>query len=688
MTRSVASWLLARPRRARLLLVAAADATLLMISMLLGAYWRLGPQAWDTPLYVGFAAAGAGLGVLVFWRMGLYREILRYAGPRLLTRTGSGLAFVVLLMLAGSLLLLDERGWSREVLVGFVLLGTALCGGLRLVVAEAFGALRSESGPPGRGNPLVIYGVGATGVGLASALEHSPYYDVVAFIDDDHKLVGSRVRNLPVLPVSKLSTLRDQHPGCEVALAIPSATSMQRRRILDGLAPLGMRVLTVPGMKELVVGQAGVGELQELDPDDLLGREAVAPRQHLLARCVTGKSVMVTGAGGSIGSELCRQIARLGPARLLLLDHSEYALYQIEQELSELARRDQLVAQVAVRAVLGSVTSSVMVEEVLREHRVQTVYHAAAYKHVGLVEHNESAGVAVNTFGTQSMARAAIKARVESFVLVSTDKAVRPSSVMGASKRLAELILQDVSAGGWKEVLGGSAGGGGKEPMLGCPTRFAIVRFGNVLGSSGSVVPRFQRQIAAGGPVTVTHPEATRYFMTISEAVNLIIQAGSLGRGGEIYLLDMGTPIRILDLARSMIVLNRMTIRDEGNPAGDVEISFTGLQPGEKLNEELLVGGDPEATEHPKIRQARDRGLSGRSLNELLTRLESACDRHDSLEVRRLLEEMVEPSPKEPPVIEVGTSMRRKDPESETGADSPRGAPRPTLRPRPEVRDA
>lgn len=503
----------------------------------------------------------------------------------------------------------------------------------------------------------MVYGAGASGVGLAAALEHSPFFSVVAFIDDDHKLVGSRVRNVPVMPVAKLKELRDRHPGCEVALAIPSANSAQRRRVQELLAPLGMRVLTVPGMKELIVGRAAVAELKELDPDELLGRETVAPRPHLLARCIAGKCVMVTGAGGSIGSELCRQIVRLGPSRLLLLDHCEFSLYKIEQELVELARHDSEVARVAVTAVLGSVTSGVMVEEVLREHRVQTVYHAAAYKHVGLVEHNESAGVSVNTFGTQSMAFAAIKARVESFVLVSTDKAVRPSSVMGASKRLAELILQDVSERGWMSVLG-EGGGSSRESLLGCPTRFAIVRFGNVLGSSGSVVPRFQRQIAEGGPVTVTHPDATRYFMTIGEAVNLVIQAGSLGRGGEIYLLDMGEPIRILDLARSMIVLNRATIRDERNPDGDIAISFTGLQPGEKLKEELLVDGTAAETEHPKIRQASDRGLAGRRLSELLTRLESACDRHDSLEVRRLLEEMVEPSPEVAPLIEVGAMLR------------------------------
>ena len=655
MLRSVATWMLRQPRGTRRLAVASLDGVLLASAMLLGVYWRFGSSGAGMGAHLGLALSAGLVGVAVFWASGLYREILRYAGPGLWLRLAGAVVLVALLLLAGGFLLLDERGWSREVFVGFVLAGTALSGGLRLAVLQVLAGLRPESGISGEGTPLIIYGAGASGVGLAAALRHSPAYRPVAFVDDDLKLAGSRIRDLPVHAPAALEALRRRHPSGVVALAVPAATNAQRRRILDRLHPLGLRTMTVPGMKELVVGQAGFSELREVNADELLGREAVEPSEHLLARCISGKSVMVTGAGGSIGSELCRQIARLRPARLLLLDHSEYALFQIEQELASLAQRDPEVARVPLRAVLGSVNSSVLVEEMLREHRVQTVYHAAACKHVGLVESNEATGVGVNTFGTLSMARAALKARVETFVLISTDKAVRPTSVMGASKRLAELVLQDLSGGGWSEVLTGRPGAKGaasSEGLLGCPTRFVAVRFGNVLGSSGSVVPRFQRQIAEGGPITVTHPEVTRYFMTVSEAVNLVIQAGSLGRGGEIYLLDMGEPVRIVDLARSLVALNGLTVRDDRNPGGDVAITFVGLQPGEKLHEELLVGGACEPTEHPKIRRAREPGISGRRLSELLARLESACDRHEVLEVRRVLEEMVE-THAEAPEIEV-----------------------------------
>ncbi|MGA1046317.1 MAG: polysaccharide biosynthesis protein, partial [Phycisphaerales bacterium] len=356
-------------------------------------------------------------------------------------------------------------------------------------------------------------------------------------------------------------------PGAVVVLALPSATTAQRRHVIERLRPLGLRIMTVPGLRELMLGNARFGELREVAIEDLLGRDSVEPSQHLLAKCVAGRSVLVTGAGGSIGSELCRQIIRLRPSRLVLLDHSEFALYRIEQELASLARTDGSIAKVPVLAVLGSVCSGVMVEELLREHRVQTIYHAAAYKHVGIVEGNEVSGVTVNTFGTQTIARAAVKTKVETFVLISTDKAVRPTNVMGASKRLAELVLQDLAAGAWTGVVGDrSSRPTTASSTLECPTRFVIVRFGNVLGSSGSVVPKFLKQIGEGGPVTVTHPEVTRFFMTISEAVNLVIQAGSLGHGGDVFLLDMGEPVRIADLARNLILLQGLTVRDESNP--------------------------------------------------------------------------------------------------------------------------
>lgn len=639
MSRFIADRVVSQPRWRRRLLIASADAVLLAAAMLLGAYWRLGEAAFATLLYPTLAVSASVLGVAIFWGRGLYRDVLRYAGPRLWMRLAASVLLVALALIGGSLLFADERGWSREAFVGFVLLGTLLCGGLRLLIAQLLAGVRPESGPDAVRTPLIIYGAGASGAGLAAALWPSPWYRPIAFVDDDLKLTGSRVRDLPVHAPNRLEELLQSHPSGAVVLAIPSASSAERRRILDRLQTLGVRVMTVPGLRELVAGQADFSQLREVHADELLGRDRVEPREHLLAKCVTGKSVLVTGAGGSIGSELCRQIVQLKPARLLILDHSEFALFQIEQELASLARRDPEVGRVPVRPILGSVCSGVLVEEAMREHKVQTVYHAAAYKHVGMVETNEAAGVSVNTFGTMTLAKAAIKARVETFVLISTDKAVRPTSVMGASKRLAELVIQDLASGGWTEVLGmderGPKGAAG-ERKASCPTRFVAVRFGNVLGSSGSVVPRFQKQIAEGGPITVTHPEVTRYFMTISEAVNLVIQAGSLGEGGEIYLLDMGEPVKIVDLARSLVALSGLTVRDEKHPDGDIEIRFIGLQPGEKLHEELLLGSDLQPTEHSRIWRARERGLGGRQLVFLLSQIEGACDRGDGLEVRNL----------------------------------------------------
>lgn len=385
--------------------------------------------------------------------------------------------------------------------------------------------------------------------------------------------------------------------------------------------------------------------LREEEFAELLGRPRLPVRPHLAARCVAGRCVLITGAGGSIGSELCRQVARLRPSRLVLLEHSEFALYQIEQELAELARRDPLVAKVPIHAVLGSVASGVLVEELMRSHRVQTVYHAAACKHVGLVESNEVTGVAVNVFGTQTLARAAIKSRVETFVLVSTDKAVRPSSVMGASKRLAELVLQDLASGSWTGVVEHRPSRSRRESPLGCPTRFVIVRFGNVLGSSGSVVPKFLRQIDLGGPVTVTHPDATRYFITLSESVELLIQAGSLGRGGDVLLLDMGAPVRIIDLARHLARRRGKVLRESERGAGDVPVEFCGLMPGEKLHEELLAATKSEPTEHRRIRRASEPGLRGEPLHQVLAAIEAVCDRHDPMELRTLLRELITEEP-------------------------------------------
>jgi FlaA1/EpsC-like NDP-sugar epimerase len=604
--------LVALPRVVRRGFAATVDAVLLAASLMLAAYLRFGETGLLDGNYLALAAVAGLAGVGIFWAGGLYREVLRYAGPRMWIRLAA-CTCVVTLVVGTAALSFSERDISRSVLIAFAVVSTFLCGGVRLIAIQWLAGVRPESGIVGDAAPVLIYGAGASGVGVAAAMSHSPMYRPIAFIDDDVRLAGSRIRDLAVHSPSRLPTLAEKHPGAVVVLALPSATTAQRRQVIERLRPLGLRLMTVPGLRELMLGSARFGELREVAIEDLLGRDSVEPSQHLLAKCVAGRSVLVTGAGGSIGSELCRQIIRLRPSRLVLLDHSEFALYQIEQELASLARTDGSIAKVPVLAVLGSVCSGVMVEELLRENRVQTIYHAAAYKHVGIVEGNEVSGVVVNTFGTQSIARAAVKSKVETFVLVSTDKAVRPTNVMGASKRLAELVLQDLAAGAWTGVVGDRSSRPTTAPStLECPTRFVIVRFGNVLGSSGSVVPKFLKQIGEGGPVTVTHPEVTRFFMTISEAVNLVIQAGSLGHGGDVFLLDMGEPVRIADLARNLVILQGLTVRDESNPNGDIAIEFIGLQPGEKLYEELLVTDDAEATEHPKIRRAQEQGVAGR----------------------------------------------------------------------------
>ena len=641
--------LISLPRVVRRGFAAVVDAALLAASLLLAAYLRFGEAGLSDRTYLLLSLVAAIAGVGVFWAGGLYREVLRYAGPRMWIRLAACTG-VVTLIVGTAALSFSERDVSRSVLIAFAVVSTVFSGGIRLIAIQWLAGVRPESGIVGAAVPVLIYGAGASGVGVAAAMSHSPMYRPVAFVDDDVRLAGSRVRDLLVQSPGRLPSLAKKHPGAAVVLALPSATTAQRRQVIERLRPLGLRIMTVPGLRELMLGDARFGELREVAIEDLLGRDSVEPSQHLLSKCVTGRSVMVTGAGGSIGSELCRQIIRLRPSRLVLLDHSEFSLYQIEQELASLARTDAAVAKVPVHAVLGSVCSGVMVEELLQENRVQTIYHAAAYKHVGIVEGNEVSGVVVNTFGTQTIARAALKSKVETFVLVSTDKAVRPTNVMGASKRLAELVLQDLANGAWAGIVGDRNTRPASVPStLECPTRFVIVRFGNVLGSSGSVVPKFIKQIGEGGPVTVTHPEVTRFFMTISEAVNLVIQAGSLGHGGDVFLLEMGEPVRIADLARNLVVLQGLTVRDEANPDGDIAIEFIGLQPGEKLYEELLVADDSEATEHPKIRRAPEQGIAGRSLAQFLSQLESACDRHDPMEVRRLLRELVEAVPAQSP---------------------------------------
>lgn len=604
-------------KRAVLMLV---DAALMAVSFGLAMALRLdgfshalSPWSW-----LAFALA-LPCTLLLFRLMGLYRAVVRHVAGRTVQVLAFGLAVSALLLLLAAKsfgLFLPRSVPAIYWLLGMGLLGGARFG-LRALYRQRLARLKAR---------VIIYGAGSAGRQLFATLEHGGDYSPVAFVDDATELQGRDIGGLRVHSPARLPSLVAEHGVECVLLAIPSATRRQRRDILERLEPLGLRVQTVPGLSDIVLGRAELSEIREVAIEDLLGRDLVPPRQDLLDANIRGKTVMVTGAGGSIGSELCRQILSQRPARLVLLDLSEFGLYSIDEELRGLAEAQ--APETAIVPLLGSVLDRPRLEGALRQFAVETIFHAAAYKHVPLVERNPVEGVRNNVFGTLALAEAARTVGVKAFVLVSTDKAVRPTNIMGASKRIAELICQ---------ALSGRPG----------ETVFSIVRFGNVVGSSGSVIPLFRKQIEAGGPVTVTHPDITRYFMAISEAAQLVIQAGAMARGGDVFILDMGEPVRIVDLATRMVRLSGLrpvVVRAGDAPGrrikGDIEIRFTQLRPGEKLHEELLVGDDAGGTDHPRIMTATESSLLWSVLEELLGRLWAACERHELPTIRHLLDEI------------------------------------------------
>jgi FlaA1/EpsC-like NDP-sugar epimerase len=456
--------------------------------------------------------------------------------------------------------------------------------------------------------PVLIYGAGSQGIALAKSLMNSEIYRPCAFIDDNTKKQKTVIHGLKVYPASMLDELLESGRRQKVLLALGSASSSARKRLLEQLASKKVEVLTTPSVNDIVSGKAKIEEVKKVEIEDLLGRDSVTPRSELIQQCISDKVVAVTGAGGSIGSEICRQVLQQKPTKLVLIELNEFSLYTIEQELNLLKETQKLKLEII--SILGSVQKENRLKTVFEAFKVETVYHAAAYKHVPMVEHNVVEGVRNNVFGTWYCAEAAIKANVKNFVLISTDKAVRPTNVMGTSKRVAELVLQALA-------------------QRQKDTRFTMVRFGNVLGSSGSVVPLFHRQIQQGGPITVTHPDIIRYFMTIPEAAQLVIQAGSMGKGGDVFVLDMGEPVKITDLARKMIHLSGLSEKHSRNANGDIEIEYSGLRPGEKLYEELLVGDDVQGTEHPRIMTANEVHLSWPETHNLLNRLDKACHEFD-----------------------------------------------------------
>ncbi|EHU8077047.1 polysaccharide biosynthesis protein [Vibrio cholerae] len=551
--------------------------------------------------------------ILSFTRLGLYRAILRYLTFHALAVVSVGTLISAASVAIAAFYFDAPVPRSLPIIYGTFL--CLLCGGSRLIVRVLV------SGLNGKGRKVVlIYGAGSAGRQLAIALRNSENYKVVGFIDQDKTLENTVIMGLQVYDISRAAYLVDKYDVTQVLLAVPSASRARRKKILESLIDLSAEVLTVPDMKDIVEGKASIDQLKDVAIEDLLGRDPVTPQQCLMESNILGKVVMVTGAGGSIGSELCRQIVRQKPKALVLFELSEFGLYQIDRELKQLMEAEGL--HVEIIPLLGSVQRINRLVVTMKSFKVQTVYHAAAYKHVPLVEYNVVEGVRNNVFGTYYAAQAAIEAGVESFVLISTDKAVRPTNVMGTTKRMAELGLQALAE---------------QENLKAKGTRFCMVRFGNVLGSSGSVVPLFKRQIEAGGPITVTHPDIIRYFMTIPEAAQLVIQAGAMGKGGDVFVLDMGEPVRITDLAVNLIQLSGLEVKDEQHPYGDIAIEFTGLRPGEKLYEELLIGDNVQKTAHERIMTANERYLPLAEFEQHLNELDKACHAFNHERIRELL---------------------------------------------------
>jgi len=618
------------PRPAKRLFVVALDAGMGLLAMWLAFTLRLEALHRPEGLQWLVYALGPLLAFPIFVNQGLYRAIFRYTGVRALITTGKAVTLYGALLLA-ILLLAQWEGVPRSVGVLQPLMFLLLVGASR-----ALGWLWLAGSPGTAHQRLLIYGAGSAGAQTAAGLVGMHQYQLQGFVDDDTTKIGRSINGVRVYAPQALPEVVQRLAVTDVLLAVPSTTRQRRRQIIESLSDLPVRIRTLPGLSDLASGRVTVADFQELDIEDLIGREPVAPQASLLGRNLADQVVMVTGAGGSIGSELCRQIVQEVPARLLLVDHSEYALYAIHHELQAL--RDQGTHACELVPLLSSVANPQRMADICRAHRPGSIYHAAAYKHVPMVEANAGEGVLNNVFGTLNMVRMALEHGARHFVLVSTDKAVRPTNVMGASKRVAELVLQAIAASDQPPF--GTALTPSAAPWQ-SPTRFSMVRFGNVLGSSGSVIPLFRRQIAAGGPVTVTHPGVTRYFMTIPEAAQLVLQAGAMAEGGDLFLLDMGEPIRIVDLARRMVALSGLTVRDEQHPGGDIAIEFTGLRPGEKLYEELLIGDHPLPTAHPRILRAREEHAPWEGMQPTLEALRAAALANDTPTIKQLLRQLV-----------------------------------------------
>lgn len=582
------------------------DCTLIVIAFYLAHFLRQGNlDYWYNPLLLSTLAVTLLSTLIVWYRIGLYRTIIRYLDTNVLYLVATGTVISGAILVASNFLFAANIWRSIPLIYVILLYFMVTCS--RLFVRELISNKNINDK-----DSVIIYGAGASGSQLCMALRSGAEFNPIAFVDDAPDIQGSFVAGVKVHHPSQLKKLVSQYNANKVLLAIPSCTQVQKKSIIRTVEALKVQVLTIPGSAELVSGKCKISELRNIAIEDLLGRDAVQPDQKLLNKCIRGKRVLVTGAGGSIGSELCRQIAELKPSSLVIFELSEFNLYNIEQELA------RAFPSITIKPILGSVLDSQLVNRVITQFDIQTIYHAAAYKHVPLVELNTVAGIRNNVWGTKILAEAAIANNIEHFVLISTDKAVRPTNVMGTSKRLAEMVLQSLAKKSEKTV-------------------FCMVRFGNVLGSSGSVVPLFQRQIQSGGPVTVTHREITRFFMTIPEAAQLVIQAGAMAEGGDVFVLDMGKPVKISDLAEKMILSMGLDVKSPENPDGAIEIVYSGLRPGEKLYEELLIGDNVEGTPHKRIMKANEAYLFEDELNTLLSSLDNALELGEMDKVREIL---------------------------------------------------
>ncbi|RRW20040.1 polysaccharide biosynthesis protein [Stutzerimonas stutzeri] len=653
------------PRRQKRLIQVAVDVSLVWLALWLAFYIRLGNAGFAEPFggHAWLFAIAPLVSIPFFIRLGMYRAVMRYFGNDALMAIVKAVSLSALSLSLAIYWYTDiPKLIPRSMVFNYWWLSLLLIGGLRLVMRHYFmgnwfspASLTKFKGRDAGLAKVAIYGAGAAGNQLVAALRLGRVMRPVAFIDDDPNLYNRSIAGLQVYSAKHIGQMVDDTGAVEILLAIPSTTRARRREILEMLEEYPLHVRSVPGFMDLASGKVQVDDIQEVDIADLLGRDAVPPVQNLLEKCIRRKVVMVTGAGGSIGSELCRQIIASRPAVLLMFEHCEFNLYSIHLELERRIGREALSTRLV--PILGSIRNEDRLLEVMRTWEVETIYHAAAYKHVPMVEHNVAEGVLNNVIGTLNTAQAAVQAGVSNFVLISTDKAVRPTNVMGSTKRVAELILQALS----REPAPCLFGASGVHHVN--KTRFTMVRFGNVLGSSGSVIPRFYAQIRAGGPVTVTHPKITRYFMTIPEAAQLVIQAGSMGQGGDVFVLDMGQPVKIAELAEKLIHLSGLSVRSEKCPHGDIAIDYTGLRPGEKLYEELLIGDNVSATEHPMIMRANEEHLDWDVLKDRLAKLLKAVENDDYPQVRQLLREVVSGYVPEGEIVDWIYQQRRVEPE-------------------------